>query len=51
MKQDTWQPLNDKWSRPIDKDSIFPDQYGLIVLLSVQNGFKSAFLVVPSLPR
>ena len=23
MKQDTWQPLNDKWSRPNDKDGIF----------------------------
>ena len=21
-KKDTWQPLNDKWSRPIDKDGI-----------------------------
>ena len=51
MKQDTWQPLNDKWSRPIDKDSIFLCQYGLIVSLSVQNGFKIAFLVVISLPR
>ena len=28
MKQDTWQPLNDKWSRPIDKDGIFLGQYG-----------------------
>ena len=51
MKQDTWQPLNDKWSRPIDKDGIFLGQYGLIVSLSVQKGFKSAFLVVLSLPR
>ena len=51
MKQDTWQPLNDKWSRPIDKDGIFLGQYGLIVSLSVQNSFKSAFLVVLSLPR
>ena len=34
MKQDTWQPLNDKWSRPIDKDGIFLGQYGLIVSLS-----------------
>ena len=50
MKQDTWQPLIDKWSRPIDKDSIFLGQYGLIVSLSVQNGFKNAFLVVLSLP-
>ena len=51
MKLDTWQPLNDKWSRPIDKDGIFLGQYGLIVSLSMQNGFKSAFLVVLSLPR
>ena len=51
MKEDTWQPLNDKWSRLIDKDGIFLGQYGLIVSLSVQNGFKSAFLVVLSLPR
>ena len=27
MKQDTWQPLTDKWSRPIDKDGIFLDQW------------------------
>ena len=47
----TRQPLNDKWSRPVDKDGIFLGQYGLIVSLSVQNGFKSAFLVVLSLPR
>ena len=45
------QSLNDKWSRPIDKDGIFLGQYGLIVSLSVQNGFKTAFLVVLSLPR
>ena len=51
MKQDTWQPLNDKWSRQIDKDGIFLEQYGLVVSLSVQNGFKSAFRVVLSLPR
>ena len=43
MKQDTRQPLNDKWSRPIDKAGIFLGQYGLIVSLSVQNGFKSGF--------
>ena len=51
MKQDTWQPFNDKWRHPVDKDGIFLGQYGLIVSLSVQNGFKSAFLVVLSLPR
>ena len=51
MKQYTWQLLNDKWNRPIDKDGIFLGQYGLIVSLLVQNGFKSAFLVVLSLPR
>ena len=51
MKQVTWQPLNDKWSRPIDKDDIFLGQYGLTVSLSVQTGFKSACLVVLSLPR
>ena len=51
MKQDTRQPLNDKWSRHIDKDGIFLSQYGLIVSLSVQNGFKCAFLVVLSLTR
>ena len=51
MKKDTCQPFNDKWSRPIDKDGIFLGQYGLIVPLSVQKGFKSAFLVVLSLPR
>ena len=50
MKQDTCQPLIDKWSHPTDKDSIFLGQYGLIVSLSVQNGFKNAFLVVLSLP-
>ena len=33
MKQDTWQPLNDKWCRPIDKDGIFLGHYGLIVSL------------------
>ena len=51
MKQDTRQPLNDKWSRPIDKDGIFLGQYGLIVSLSVQNGFKSVFLIILSLTR
>ena len=51
MIQDTWQPLNDKWTRLIAKDCIFLRKYGLIVSLSVQNGFKSAFLVVLSLPR
>ena len=51
MKQDPCQPFNDKWSHPIDKDGIFLGQYGLIVPLSVRNGFKSAFLVVLSLPR
>ena len=51
MKQDSCQPFNDKWSRPIDKDGIFLGHYGFIVPLSVQNGFKSAFLVVLSLPR
>ena len=51
MKQDTWQPFNDKCRHPVDKDGIFLGQYGLIVSLSVQNGFKSAFLVVLSLPR
>ena len=35
MKQDTWQPLNDKWSRQIDMDGIFLGHYGLIVSLSV----------------
>ena len=49
MKQDTWQPLHDKWNRPFDKDGIFLGQYGLIVSLSVQKGFKSAFVVIPSL--
>ena len=39
MKQDAWQPLNDKWGLPIDKDGIFLGQYGLIVSLYVQNGF------------
>ena len=28
MKQDTWQPVTDKWSRPSDKDGIFLGQYG-----------------------
>ena len=51
MKQATWQPLNDKWSGPIDMDGIFLGKCGLIVLLFVQNDFKSAFLVVLSLPR
>ena len=51
MIQDTWQPLNDKMTSLIAKDSIFLRKYGLIVSLSVQNGFKSAFLVVLSLPR
>ena len=51
MKQDTWQSLNDKWSRPIDKDGTFLGQYGLVASLSVQNGCKSAFRVVLSLPR
>ena len=51
IKQDTWQPFNDKWSDPIDTGGIFLSQYGLIVSLSVQNGFKSAFLVVLSLHR
>ena len=46
MKQNTWQPLNDKWSRPIDKDGIFPGQYGLIVSLSVLDATVS---VGPSL--
>ena len=49
--QDTWQPLNDKWTRLIAKDCIFLRKYGLIVSLSVQNGFKGAFLIVLSLPR
>ena len=49
MKQNTWQPLIDNWSRPVDKDNIFLGQYGLIVSLSVQNGLKNAFLVVLSL--
>ena len=51
MIQDTWQPLNDKVTSLIAKDCIFLRKYGLIVSLSVQNGFKSAFLVVLSLPR
>ena len=50
MKQDTWQPLSDKWSRLIDKDGIYLGKYGLIVSF-VQNGFKSAFLVALNLPR
>ena len=45
--QDTWQPLNDM----IAKNCTFLRKYGLIVSLSVQNGFKTAFLVVLSLPR
>ena len=45
MKQDTWQPLNENWNRPADTDGIFLGQYGLIVSLSVQNGFKSALLL------
>ena len=45
MKQVTWQPLNDNLSRPTDKDGIFLGTYGIIVSLSVQNGFKSAFLI------
>ena len=51
MTQDTWQPLNDKMTSLIAKDCIFLRKYGLIVSLFVQNGFKSAFLVVLSLPR
>ena len=51
MIQDTWQPLNDKMTSHIAKDCIFIRKYGLIVSLAVQNGFKSAFLVVLSLPR
>ena len=51
MKQDGWQHFNDKWRLPVDKDGIFLGQYCLIVSLSVQNGFKSAFLVVLSLLR
>ena len=47
----TWQPLNDKMTSLIAKDCIFLRKYGLIVSLSVQNGFKSTFLVVLSLPR
>ena len=39
MKQDTWQPLNDKWKRPIDKGGIFLGNYGLIVSLSVHYTF------------
>ena len=50
MIQDTWQPLNDKMISLIAKDCIFLRKYGLIVSLSVQNSFKSAFLVVLSLP-
>ena len=49
--QDTWQPLNDKWTHVISKVCIFLRKYGLIVSLSVQNVFKSAFLVILSLPR
>ena len=51
MIQDTWQPLNDKMTSLIAKDCISLRKYGLIVSLSVQNGFKTAFLVVLSLPR
>ena len=51
MIQDTWQPLNDKMTSLITKDCIFLRKYRLIVSLSMQNGFKSAFLVVLSLPR
>ena len=51
MIQDTCQLLNDKWTRLIAKDCIFLRKYGLIVSLSLQNGFKSAFPVVLSLPR
>ena len=51
MIQDTWQPLNDKMTSLIAKDCIFLRKYGLMVSLSVQNSFKSAFLVVLSLPR
>ena len=39
MKQDTWQLLNDKWSRPIDNDGIFLGKYVLIVSLSVHDTF------------
>ena len=51
MIQDTWQPLNDKWTRLTAKDCIFLRKYVLIVSLSVQNVFKSAFLIVLRLPR
>ena len=51
MLQDTCQLLNDKMTSLIAKDCIFLRKYGLIVALSVQNGFKSAFLVVLSLPQ
>ena len=51
MIQDTWQPLNDKWIRLTAKDCIFLRKYVLIVSLSVQNVFKSAFLIVLRLPR
>ena len=44
MKQDTWHSLNDKWSRPIDKDGIFLGQYGLIVSLSVLDATVSVGL-------
>ena len=33
MIQDTWQPLNDKWTRVIAKVCIFIRKYGLIVSL------------------
>ena len=46
MKQDTWQLLNGKWSRPSDKDGIFLGQYRLIVSLSVLDATVS---VGPSL--
>ena len=49
MIQDTWQPLNDKMTSLIAKDCTFLRKYGLIVSLSVQNGFsrrsKSATIV------
>ena len=51
MIQDIWQPLTDKWTRLTAKDCIFLRKYGLIVSLSVQNVFKSAFLIILSLPR
>ena len=27
MKQNTWEPINDKWTRPIDMDGIFLGQF------------------------